>query len=940
MADRPLNPAFQRAPLQESRTHNINQPREYHRINALNIHSGLYNKPGQDVGIARSTTSVKMPLKPNMPAPQSDKDNTRTRIALQQKPLNGNNSSNVRAPLGSSRTLPNSVYKLKPVPFPGFTSTTPSYTRSDATLEKPNPDRPQAQPHQPDQVQHPLQPWDTQSQSQPQLSGPEWGSREWKQKMEEKLARCCFFFDSVDPAVANKITSVARKYGGRRTQFFSKDATHVITTRPVPGGSVLKRIRNKGDSGQSLAIQQDPKRMTTKPLAPPLAPNAETNILVKALELGMKIWTLDEALKLLSHVDPRLGKRNDNHKLEDMLQYEKVHGVATAHIDNSTKPDFHVFQGKYVLVDDATGFYRTIMAYDFTATPSETGKQPWPKIYIQDTDRSPFCYIEPAVKESERPPEARDDKGEDAKADKDCGDAPQEAQPMENEKISPSAMASGIVNSVTSNIVSTSTSAATKPLAATNLQQDRRVEQLEKRALNATKAETGISVDSFKRPEFAHPLDIVRPDTTNTASGHAARNVDPDRETTKDARHTMQPPNQPLKQEPGHTMPTNNDHLVAQLDTLDPERNKATDAAPALPAPADMHIGVGLNPSHKEAKDYRKKGYCENCRGFFDNFEKHVESAAHQKYANNAAKFAQLDVLLAKLQRRPRVASALSEPPRSATTIPESESSDSPSVTAPCSDKPATLAPEPADKEYIQDAVDLALQDHQNPGLPLGMPVDATQPAQDQAQSQGEPMWEAQDAQEAHEDREAHEDQEPFDGALSQTRRDDEEDEGIVEDMDDEAPVEDFEDQGALTLQPTGGVADPDDLADQLSSELSQMGLAERGVDVHCDQSVEPVNIQKQEETPVESLEAVKAPTTSSLQKVLRHEFRLPASDRGGPSEGNLTSQITTDTTQPDDRFLGSLRKVLRYQEILVGPISLLGACTSLTLKDRMIQSP
>ncbi|KAF9079693.1 hypothetical protein BGX23_003426 [Mortierella sp. AD031] len=291
------------------------------------------------------------------------------------------------------------------------------------------------------------------------------------------------------------------------------------------------------------------------------------------------------------------------------------------------------------------------------ASPSETGKQSWQRLYIPETDRNPFCYIEPVVEESERPSGARNDNGADAKTDMDCTDVPQKTRPMENEKLFPSAMASGIVNLVTSNIVSTSTStAAAKPLAAANLQQDRRVEQPEKRALNATKAEPGISADSIKKPELARLLDIVRPATTNAALEHTAWNADLSREASKDAGHTIPPPDQPLKQEPGPTMPTNNnDRLVAQPDTLDPKRNKAADAAPALPAPVDMHIGVELNPSHKEAKDYRKKGYCENYRGFIDSYDKHVESAAHQKYANKVAKFAQLDGLLAKLQRRPRV---------------------------------------------------------------------------------------------------------------------------------------------------------------------------------------------------------------------------------------------------------------------------------------------
>ncbi|KAF9081214.1 hypothetical protein BGX29_004654 [Mortierella sp. GBA35] len=92
-----------------------------------------------------------------------------------------------------------------------------------------------------------------------------------------------------------------------QTQFFSKDAAHVFTTSSVPGGSVLKRTRNKSDPEQPPATYQDPKRMATNHLALPLAPDDEADILVKALEPRIRIWTLDEASKLLSYVDPRLG---------------------------------------------------------------------------------------------------------------------------------------------------------------------------------------------------------------------------------------------------------------------------------------------------------------------------------------------------------------------------------------------------------------------------------------------------------------------------------------------------------------------------------------------------------------------------------------------------------------------------------------------------------
>lgn len=392
------------------------------------------------------------------------------------------------------------------------------------------------------------------------------------------------------------------------TSFFSNEVTHVITTRPVPNESVLERFRNQDNAGQSLTTQPDSRRTITKPLAQHV-PNAEMGILVKALSLGIKIWTLDSTLKLLAPLAPGLIKQTDDRKLKDMLQYEKVHGVATVHIDNSTKPDFYAFQGKYVLVDDTTGHYRTIMAYDFTAKPSSTGKQPWPRLYIQESDRSPFCFVEPVLKASKQSFGAQNDNGQDIEADKGHTDAVQNARPADDQKLSPSAMASGLVNSITSNIISTTTSTASKPAAA-NPQQDRRVEQLEKRALNATKVDTVVPNDFAQKPEFARPLDIARPDRENVTVNNAA---------IADSGSKMQPPTLPAKQQAGLTISANNEVAVAQgPDILDPSRRETTNARPATPIAA----ALVSHTVHKEAKDYRKQRYCENCRGFFEHFEK------------------------------------------------------------------------------------------------------------------------------------------------------------------------------------------------------------------------------------------------------------------------------------------------------------------------------
>ncbi|KAF9924696.1 hypothetical protein FBU30_005389 [Linnemannia zychae] len=872
MADRSLNPGLQRVPLQESKTYNNNANQLPSRLNTFNTHVVLGNKPDQSYNMARSVNTL---VKPSMTVPQLDKNNTRPRIALQQKPFNGSNTQPLKTSY-STRVPSNSILKDRPVS--GFASTVPNYTRSEVPI---------SQKH--DQAQHLPQPQDTEPHPQHCHKTREkavYGTPAWNLQMANVLPRCRFYFDSVDPSMTKKITEVVRRHKGSTTSFFSNEVTHIITTRPTPENNALERAKNQDESNQ------DSRKGSTKLPGLPV-PNAEASILVKALSLGIKIWTLESTLKLLAPLAPELFKQTDNRKLKDMLQYEKVHGVATVNIDSSTKPDFYAFEGKYVLVDDTTGHYRTIMAYDFTATPSSTGKHPWPKLYIQDSDRSPFCYIEPVAKVPAGDMGVHNGTREDVKANRETN-AAQDIQPLGDLKISPSAMVSGIVNSITSNIISTTTSAAIKP-AAINPQQDRRVEQLEKRALNATKAEIGLAHAPKKSESIPPPL--VQKDSKNPAQEAGIQATEPDNTTNVGRTPVIQPPDQPNNQTPGSITPTNNENTIAQGRGA--ARSETKFVQPTQP-PAETANSYAV--SHKEPKDYRKQRYCENCRGFFENFEKHIESPAHRKYAHDASKFAQLDILLAQLQRKPRISSTLSVTSSASPVPPEPETNDDISTAATC------------------NAADIIASDSiiKNNGLKAN---DDTFQQQGSLESADAPLVQSDKDLIDCKDNQIQEIQD--DGKQLQKshvstnmERDyqDEEDEGIVEDMDDENAHSDIDDQEALAVGSNGSTADVDAIAEELSSELSQLGLSGRGIDRFNDQpnNIDPENpfVVHEEKATVmvechKKLQGEnKAMESSSLQKVLRREFRLPDPDRSGPTDSNLTSQLETDITQPDDRFL------------------------------------
>lgn len=262
---------------------------------------------------------------------------------------------------------------------------------------------------------------------------------------------------------------------------------------------------------------------------------------------------------------------------------------------------------------------------------------------------------------------------------------------------------------------------------------------------------------------------------------------------------------------------------------------------------------------------------------------------------------------MAKLQRKPRISSGLSELPTTSHAPAKSESSDSTFSTNATFDI-SVPALDPVGRVKIQEGMDIT--PHTQEQLSIAVNIPTLHPEQDV--SRGQDMSRGLDEM-------VQETQEKADRPRG--RRDVEEDEGIVEDMDEEGAPGMTEDQVTLTLEPARNSVEVGDIADDLSSEMSQLGLSERGVDRYSDrpintESVAPLQAQEkeaeekqEEETAAETVPSSdpledKVAASTSLQKVLRHEFRLPCSDRSGLSDSNVTSQLETDTTQPDDRFL------------------------------------
>jgi len=387
--------------------------------------------------------------------------------------------------------------------------------------------------------------------------------------------------------------------------FFSSDVTHLITTRAIPRKEDHARIKLQALEESQNAAQQQASAPMLKPslkLPGPPAPTQESSIIVKAIGFNIKIWHLERMKNLM---EPLMGKsmaQTEGRKLQDLLLHEKTYGLTTTQKDDSIRSDYHVFRGPYVLIEDTTGRHRTILAHEYDSKKtSSSGKCPWPKIQLHMTERSPFIHLEPRTpkQEAQAVPVKQDIEPSAA-----AGEAPRVPQ-AQDVQITPSALASGIVNSVTSHVVST-TSAMGKAHHAQgpDATHDEVLRQLGKRTLPVPKFDIAVSapvaaavpLQDSKKIEFARPAVIVRP-----SNGGASLDAGIAPPRSEKAEPQAVPLPKPITVTADATVPT----PLGLPPVLDPARQEQLKAlAPAVPT------------------EHRKKGYCENCRGFFDDMNR------------------------------------------------------------------------------------------------------------------------------------------------------------------------------------------------------------------------------------------------------------------------------------------------------------------------------
>ncbi|CAO3569330.1 unnamed protein product [Mortierella alpina] len=934
MTDR-ANAASMRMPLQESHGQNINTHRRQSLSNITNQNAA--NKFASDGNVIKPMFVAPFARRgPSMNATVAEeRDMVRPRIALQQKPLNSS-TANIRA------LQPLSITTYKPKPTVLAPSLAPSASKH-STLSYPTREAKytQASPHhnahygarsaapsypargdtvvqsQSSYSQHNVKhsvpshtlktstTVDAQAPEAPvkddaaaqdplqiQASAPEYGSKEWIDNLVRILPRCKFYFDCVDQSMAARLTKALHHYHAHVTMFFSLDVTHIVTTNYIPRSKTPSQQTPLQRPTTPIPSPFVPGKLPINPLALPPNSNPESNILVKALSHGIKIWSLERMVNLINPLVggriAKTGQQLENRNLQDFLQHEKVYGLTTTQNDDSPRAEYHVLKDHYLLVEDVSGHYRTIIAQEFPKEVPKYGGTPWPRLYVQShSNRSPFVFAHDRSKSTKKPDEIVNDKDEtikDAEEVQKGQEIPAESNTAAcDTRMMPSVPASGIINSVTSNAIST-TSAMSKPVAVQGLQNT--LDQLGKRVLNATKGEAGVP-SAVKTSEFVHPGSIVRASRTTTDTDSNLLKRQPlgaiDLNTVA-PEESKQPPAEPMQDKQSATA----------LDAQQPKERQAEESATQAAAP----------------KDYRNKGYCENCRQLYDDFNAHTATPEHRRYAHDSSKFAQLDKLLMALQRKPKAASAHTVAEAKGTGQTPGENGSPPLAgvggqhAEPTLDTVQTTSTSTAAHSEIQNR----RERYSKSVLPAGVRDTPPQNAE----------------------------------AIRTVVR-----KRTVEPVAKIAEIQCATQGDLKVVQETVGdqAGDADDFDDQLSSEMSRLDVTEADEQDAAD-AADAENDDRLVQMPSVPSTADDAPRSARMsgdtsvlnrhhrlrkKPVFHDRLRLPYSDMGTASESQGLSLADTDATQPDERFLECSGMISMHTSQITDPVPQIELAISLT---------
>ncbi|KXX80760.1 Hsk1-interacting molecule 1 [Madurella mycetomatis] len=518
--------------------------------------------------------------------------------------------------------------------------------------------------------------------------------RQWHSNIRARFPNMVFYFESIPDDVCSKLAKQVARLGAREEKFFSIDITHVVTSRPIPSEkapqdgneanadaerpqtidpSLLNRNIDSTNSVRRKPVFDTVSKrrpiIQDQEVKPPKARN--TDVLHRARDMGKKIWSLEKLQKILPMaLDPEpnlsafLGHGRETvqsaskvSEKDDVLQLIRNERVPTF-----SSKDLYQLKEPYIYVYDIDEKTRPIMVreYQKVADPKDGD---WPQFRSASHGRCPFVQDNYDFRGRANREEARA-KGRVAKVVAETAAAdtkPAEAtqtnpkpatgkrtltqmedghnrgvaalranEPFDRSRVSnPPSLDFRSQNAFMSH-AKVGRFLAGEPVAS-GVQPSNVTSAIRSQMISSTTGGLGAKAGTSKEIHGLQRRVVLQKASTPALS----------QDLSSRRMAEMSHDSNTFTRSASASMTTNR-----KLDTVDEEETARQREKLRRTASAPTTLP-------KQNRD-PKPGYCENCQDKFPDFEAHIVSRRHRRFADNDDNWAQLDALLAQLKRVPR----------------------------------------------------------------------------------------------------------------------------------------------------------------------------------------------------------------------------------------------------------------------------------------------
>ncbi|KAK3191459.1 Cdc7p-Dbf4p kinase complex regulatory subunit [Lecanicillium sp. MT-2017a] len=521
----------------------------------------------------------------------------------------------------------------------------------------------------------------------------------WKRHHRAKFPKMVFYFESIPDDIRAKLIKRVTYLGARQEPFFSIDVTHVVTTRSIP------TEKPEPQEQQSVEHEQDDDEHEEQPqtINPSLLdrnsdarrkllfefrqapmPNQQqddlikrskgtrnNDVLHKARDMGKKIWSLDKFQTMLSvllesetqqaaygaraaSARSQYGASKSTHEpnLLQLLHNERINGPSDRD-PTAVNRELSYFKGPYIYVWDMDEKQKPIMVREYAKVINKADGD-WPQFRSVGNGRCPF------VEELDLPERDHRKSREREKARVVKREDPVPIlRPPENPLPKP---VTG-KRTLTEMEDGHNRGRGVTPTEMLNPAKAALTKQAEIRPQNAfiSRAEGGRHFGGepvASGMQASNVTSAIRSQMISSTSGINGAKAGTSKEMHGLQRKVLQ------KTNTGSYDLSSRRLAEVSMEVASSRSTTMSRQTSKVAATGDDGSQRAAEPKEKKpqsqalkSKKDLKPGYCENCQDKFRDFDEHIMSRKHRKFAENNDNWTELDALLSQLERAPRFTS-------------------------------------------------------------------------------------------------------------------------------------------------------------------------------------------------------------------------------------------------------------------------------------------